>query len=187
MTDFPYVSLGKTAEGLFRLEAAPSEEGLPVEFLSRRLTFIKQAILHLIQQMRERRVLSDKTLERLNEEQCTLSTKRFELPSFGLGYNTDLDKIRLEIDREIERLEIEKFKETTAYWKDLAQLKRDLIDYVREYHTLVEKLEVLTGKEYPRPSFDELLALVDKTHQKETADTETSPSAFQLAQLRRIP
>ncbi|MBI3098536.1 MAG: hypothetical protein HYY93_09895 [Planctomycetes bacterium] len=175
------------AGGAFPLPRPTETDGMPVEVLLDRASFLRDTILHLVAQVRARRRIRDGNLRRIDIEQCETHGRLFQLPGGFVGTNKDVDGLRAQLETDHQRLELEKSREEAAGWKDIASLNRDLIEYVQEFRSLAEKLEILMGRPFPRPTFDTLLAEEPENDSTPSLKEASPPSEFQLRQLRRIP
>lgn len=169
------------------IEAAPIDTDVPADILAAREQFLKEAILHILRQIRQRRRIRDANLERIDREECRILSELRQMPQSVPGYNKDHDRLRTQLEAEHERLELEKGREAAGYWKDVSTLQADLLTWIREHRSLVEKLETLTGHQYQRFKIEDLLKSVEGANEPQPAEGDHIAEPWQIEQLRRLP
>jgi hypothetical protein len=81
----------------------------------------------------EREALRDRSLEAIDQAMCAQKELLYQSAPHGSSTFTIGDpKRRAQIERELSALEAEKRKETTAAWKDVATLQKELRELLRE-------------------------------------------------------
>jgi len=108
------------------------------------------SILHLISQMRERRVIKKRNLERIDYDADKFKTELAQIEDLCLYneiFNLDNRKTKLNLDGKITGLEKEKRAEETSCWRDLTQLRKELTDLIKEYKIASRKKELITNPE----------------------------------------
>jgi len=110
----------------------------------------KFSILHLISQMRERRVIKKRNLERIDYDADKFKTELAQTEDLCLYneiFNLDNRKTKINLDGKITGLEKEKRAEETSCWRDLTQLRKELADLIKEYKIASRKKELIANPE----------------------------------------
>lgn len=169
------------------LDRIPAPADMPLGIMMDRANFFREAILFVVDQVRQRRRLRDESLARMDDLGCNVRNRILELPSTFPGTNREVDQLRLSLETEGERLELERGREASGFWKDVAQIQFDLVKLCGEYRTLIEKIEILTGRPFERPSIQELLRYAHEDMPTAATPPPAPPTELQLRQLRRVP
>ena len=116
------------AEGLNRLD--------PLEMLmAGKLRIIEAAIEQITDEIENRENLQRVLLETIDNAICDQKEALYQVAPHGSSPFTVGDsKRRASIEKELAALESEKRKETCSAWKDIASLKRELRELLREHN-----------------------------------------------------
>ena len=108
----------------------------PLEaFIQGKLRILEAAIAQVLKEIEERELLRDVTLDGIDNQMCELKTALMAVAPWGDSPSTLGDpRRRASLEKEIAALVAEQRHETTATWKDIASLKSELRELVREYH-----------------------------------------------------
>ena len=108
----------------------------PLEaFIQGKLRILEAAIAQVLKEIEERELLRDVTLDGIDKQMCELNTALMAVAPWGDSPSTLGDpRRRGSLEKEIAALVAEQRHETTATWKDIASLKSELRELVREYH-----------------------------------------------------
>lgn len=100
-----------------------------------KLRIIEAAIEQITNEVEDRENLQKVLLETIDNEICDQKEALYQVAPHGSSPFTVGDsKRRASIERELAALEAEKRKETCSTWKDIANLKRELRDLLREHN-----------------------------------------------------
>lgn len=108
----------------------------------------KFLILHLISQIREREIIKERNLESIDYDMGKFRTHLMQLEEIRLYHEIfDLERRRTKISlgEKIAGLEKEKRAEETSCWRDLTQLRKELMDSIKEYKTSSRKKELIVS------------------------------------------
>ena len=107
----------------------------PLErFVVGKLRILEAAIEEVTREIEERRKLRDATLQVIDKALCEQKELLYQVAPHGSSPFTVGDsKRRSGIEGELSALEAEKRRETTAAWKDTANLKKELRELLREH------------------------------------------------------
>ena len=107
----------------------------PLErFVVGKLRILEAAIEELTKEIEEREKLRDTTLHVIDRTLCEQKELLYQVAPYGSSPFTVGDsKRRCGIEKELSTLEAEKRRETTAAWKDTANLKKELRELLREH------------------------------------------------------
>ena len=108
----------------------------PLEaFVQGKLRILEAAIAQVLKEIEERELLRDVTLDDIDNQMCELKTALMAVAPWGNTPSALGDpRRRASLEKDIAALVAEKRHETTATWKDIASLKSELRELVREYH-----------------------------------------------------
>jgi len=108
----------------------------------------KFSILHLISRVRERQTIKKRNLEKIDYDVDKFKTELAQIEDLRI-YNEifDLDnkKTRIGLTQKISGLKKEKRAEETSCWRDLTQLRKELMDLIKEYRTASRKKELISS------------------------------------------
>jgi hypothetical protein len=110
----------------------------------------KFSIVNLISQMRERRVIKKRNLERIDYDTDRFKTELAQIEDLCLYneiFNLDNRKTKINLDGKIAGLKKEKRAEETSCWRDLTQLRKELTDLIKEYRIASRKKELIANPE----------------------------------------
>jgi len=108
----------------------------PLEaFVQGKLRILEAAIAQVLKEIEQRELLRDVMLDAIDNQMCELTTSLMAVAPWGDSPSTVGDpRRRAALEKEISALDAEKRHETTATWKDIANLKKELRELLREYH-----------------------------------------------------
>ena len=113
-------------------------------FLSGKLRIIEHTIRQITDEITKRELLQEITLDAIDNEMCRLRTALFATAPYGDSPFTLGDpRRRAALEKEIASLQAEKRSEETAAWKDIAGLKKELREVLREYLEERRKQQVM--------------------------------------------
>lgn len=147
-----YLPMGakpKPAEGLEkRLEADTSgrskaDRGFLEEILSDKAEFLKQILGQIDQQITDREMIKESIARKIDKGICYLRTKLYELDTWQLGKNRNIDTRRAQLDKELEALEAQKRDEARECWRDVALLKKEHREFSKEYRNALRRVKVI--------------------------------------------
>lgn len=103
-------------------------------FVSGKLRIIEHAIQQITDEIQKRELLQDVMIDAIDNQMCELKTALMAVAPWGDAPSTIGDpRRRASLEKEIASLDAEKRRETTAAWKDIAGLKKELREVFREY------------------------------------------------------
>lgn len=111
----------------------------------------KFSILQLISQIRERQYIKRRNLEKINYGLDNFKSQFVQVEDLCLYnemLNLDNRKTRINLTQKIAGLEKEKRAEETSCWHDLGQLRKELIDLIKEYKLSSRKKELMENARY---------------------------------------
>jgi hypothetical protein len=108
---------------------------------------LKSTITELLSEITQRELINNNISDKIDQEIFDQENNLQILRQKGFGYAFDnlLTRQRLEsqLEDSIQDLEQEKRKERVECWRDLMNLKKDLLSAFREYWNLVKRRELL--------------------------------------------
>ena len=141
--------LSKINEFLDAWKYEPGSDLIDVLFTNR-LNVTKFSILHLISQMRERQHAKKRNLKRIDYDVSKFNTHLAQTEDQCL-YNEILDldnrKTKISLAQKIAGLEKDRRSEEISCWRDLTQLRKELIDLIKECKTESRKKELITSSQ----------------------------------------
>lgn len=108
----------------------------------------KFSILHLISQMRERQNIKKRNLKRIEYDIDKFNTHLAQIEDLCL-YNEILEldnrKTKISLAQKTAGLKKDKRAEETSCWRDLTQLRKELMDLIKEYRAASRKKELIAN------------------------------------------
>lgn len=103
-------------------------------FLADKIRIVEASIRQVVEELDERQKLQESTIAAIDKESCVFKERLFQVAPHGSSPFTVGDsRRRASIESEIAALEKEKRHEKTAAFKDVASLKKELRELIREY------------------------------------------------------
>lgn len=122
-------------------ESTPDPLG---KFVAGKLAILNAAIEQVATEVEEREKLRDRTLHDIDKAICEQKELLYQVAPHGSSPFTIGDsKRRSSIEKELSTLEAEQRRETTAAWKDIANLKKELRALLREEAEEKRRQEVI--------------------------------------------
>lgn len=117
----------------------------PIEgFVRDKLIIIEAAINQVLGEIEQREQLLTELLEDIDAQICIQKEMFFRIAPYGSSAITEGDpKRRVAIEGMLASLETEKRREQASAWKDIASLKRELRELLREYNEEKRKQRVI--------------------------------------------
>ena len=119
------------------------DKGFLKEILTDKISFLKQIIDEIDTQIKDREVLKDTIFDKIDRGICYLQTKLYEIESWGIGRNRNVDARRSQIEKELEALKNQKRNETRESWRDTALLKKEHREFFHEYRNALRRVKVI--------------------------------------------
>ena len=117
------------------------------QIISDKTKILKSTITELLSEITQRELINNNISDKIDQEIFDQENNLQILRQKGFGYAFDnlLTRQRLEsqLEDSIQDLEQEKRKERVECWRDLMNLKKDLLSAFREYWNLVKRRELL--------------------------------------------
>lgn len=115
-----------------------------------RVNCTKFSILGLISQIRERQHIKRRNLERIDYDMDKFKTHLDQIEELCL-YNEIFDfdrrKTKISLGGKIAGLKKDKRAEEISCWRDLTELRKELLDLIKEYKTASRKKELVASSE----------------------------------------
>ena len=128
-----------------------SKNSLLEQIISDKTKILKSTITELLSEITQRESINSDISDKIDQEIFDQENNLQILRQKGFGYVFDnlLIRQRLEsqLEDSIQDLEQEKRKERVECWRDLMNLKKDLLSSFREYWNLVKRRELLEIKD----------------------------------------
>ena len=117
----------------------------PIEaMLSGRARIIEASIGQVLKEIADRETLATKLIEDIDREMCILKGFLYEVAPHGSSPLTVGDpRRRAALEKEIATLEAEKRREEGSCWKDVASLRKEMRELVREFLEEKRKQQVM--------------------------------------------
>ena len=113
------------------------------EILTDKVKFFKQILGEIDSQVKDREQLKTIIIKKLDERMCMLTTKTYEVDSWGLGNNKEMDSRRSKLESEIEALAKQKTEEEQQSWKDIALLKQEHRQFSQQYRNALRRVKII--------------------------------------------
>ena len=119
------------------------DHGLLKEILTDKIGFLTQILKEIDGQIKDRANLKDVILYKLDKGICYLRTKIYEIETWGLGKNRNIDTRRAQIEKELEDLKAQKRDENRESWRDTAILRKEHREFYHEYRSALKRVKVI--------------------------------------------
>lgn len=142
----PYTpSLSKPSDSYGVLDSSETIDALSTEFeldkqqspidlfMGRKKRFAAKSVQEILELIYERQDIKLTMEQGIDNDRCNLGTQLLEIGDWQTGANSQLDKTRNQIERNIMALDQEKRREETACWRDVIRLKGELREAMREF------------------------------------------------------
>jgi len=130
------------------LETPPSSDPLDCFFSGKR-DFIARSVEDILGMIYERESLKYENIEKIDYDFCKVHSRLFPLEYWETGMHSEIDKTRTNIEKELVNLEREKRMEEVASWRDIARLRTDLREVMREFTQQKSREALLSGVKTP--------------------------------------
>jgi len=127
--------------------ARPPEEMRAIEpfdvYFSEKLSSLKDTIDQISEEMTTRHEFAGRFLYQIDYQirECAFSLAEFN--SWGVGYNTGVDKKRNHLERMLNDLRKERRAAELRCWEDVVALRKDMREALAEYKEIVRRGEML--------------------------------------------
>jgi len=127
---------------------APTQGGFLTDIITDKISFLRQILNEIDTQINNRETLKDSIVHKIDTGICYLRTKLYEIESWELGRNRNIDSRRSNIEQELEALENQKRDETRQSWRDIALLKKEHRQFFHEYRNALRRVKVILPDEF---------------------------------------
>ena len=145
--------LSKINEFLDAQKYKPGSDLIDILFTDK-VNSTKFSVLNLISQIRERQHIKRRNLERIDYDVDKFKTHLAQIEDLCL-YNETFDfdrrKTKISLGGKIAGLKKDKRGEEIACWRDLTELRKELLDLTKEYKAASRKRELVAS---PEPEYD---------------------------------
>ncbi|NUM55791.1 MAG: hypothetical protein HUU46_19290 [Candidatus Hydrogenedentes bacterium] len=114
------------------LAVKPSQDPLDTFFSAKR-TFLGKSVEDILGSIYERISLKYENLHQLEYQSIRLGTRLLELNNCNWGMNPQIERVRINLEREILSTDTEKRNEEVECWRDVTRLKTELREVLREF------------------------------------------------------
>ena len=111
---------------------SPSTDPVEAIFGAKR-RFISRSVEDVLGLIYEREQIKYDLFSRIDQESCTTNERLLELETWRAGTNSNADKVRNAVERQLAALEQEKRAEEVACWRDITRLHTDLREMMGEW------------------------------------------------------
>ena len=123
---------------------ARKESGLDA-ILGERARLLGELVAEVRTQRQERDQLSRRVTRHIWEEYLERRAELLPLRAVPLRFDRSLDARRASLDDRLDRLRVQARQEAIDRWRDVAVLRREEREWVRQHRDLVERLSLLGG------------------------------------------
>ena len=116
------------------------------QFLSHKRRFLAQSVEDILGLIYEREQLKYDNHQKIDFDSTKIGTRLFEVDYWRAGSNPNIDKVRSNLERELFAMEKEKRMEEVACWRDIARLRTDLREVMREVSQETRRTNLLSGE-----------------------------------------
>lgn len=114
------------------------------DILEDKVVFFKQVLDDIDNQMKDRMILKESILHKVDERLCKLKSKIYEIETWGLGRNRSIDSRRDKLEKEIEALAKQKSEEHRESWRDVALLRKEHRQFSQQYRNAARKTGLIS-------------------------------------------
>ncbi|MHC4506847.1 MAG: hypothetical protein ACYTFI_26455 [Planctomycetota bacterium] len=118
------------------------------DILKDKVATTRMKVEGLLAQIEQRKDLSKYTHHAIGEDICECDTKLMGLENIPLNYSKEANKLRSSLYQQSLALEQEKRREYLNYWRDLVQLRNDLVDAIADYRETSRRDSRCRGDSY---------------------------------------
>ena len=111
--------------------------------LEDKLQFLRESIEEVQTQLQKRQQQKQEFISALEQKICEMQTDIYELDQLGHIRNNQLSRRRLNMDKDIKRLEMEIRQQELAYWRDVTELQKELRQLRREYRAVRQSVNAV--------------------------------------------
>ena len=87
--------------------------------------------------------LSGSVLVEIERQYCYLKTKLYELDTWGIGVNRNVESRRSKLEMQLDKLNQETRQERVQAWKDVEDLRKESRIWFKQYSDLVQRLRIV--------------------------------------------
>lgn len=95
--------------------------------------------------------LSASVLVEIERQYCYLKTKLYELDTWGLGVNRNVDSRRSKLEMQLDKLNQETRQERVQAWQNVEDLRKEWRIWFKQYCDLVQRLRIVGVKFKAQP------------------------------------
>jgi hypothetical protein len=156
VTGAPYDSWnsndGRNPESAAHLDALIEEsekrdkkDPVDVYFLGKR-RFLSDSIADILGLIYGREHLKDENLRKIDYDSILTKERLFQIDYWRAGWNPNVDRLRMNLERELIGFGREKRLEEVACWRDVCRLKSELREVSREFAVEKRRQSLLSGE-----------------------------------------
>jgi len=117
-------------------------------FLSAKREFWATSVEDILGRISEREHIRRENIYQVDYESCQMRTRLYQLDHWRRGFDPQVERIQVQIEREMSSLEREKRFEEVACWRDVTRLSGELREALREL-SLEERKAALVEEQGP--------------------------------------
>ena len=133
------------------MHASPEILLAPSNWDSRKLRDKTRTFVEILRQIedetRVRKALFVKVVLDIYKQYSYLKTKLFELYYWGIGQSRSVEGRRSALEQQLDALNLEKRNQQVLCWQDVAQLRRELRTWFKQYRDLVQRVRIISGSQ----------------------------------------
>ena len=130
-----------------RVKPVPASDEILKEILTGKVKFLKQLLNEIDTQIRARDSLKETILNKIDNRLCKLKSKTYDIESWGIGNNKNIDSRRSQLEKEIEALVKQKSDEERENWRDVALLRKEHRQFSQQYLNAMRRVKIITGQQ----------------------------------------
>ena len=132
------------------LEARSSRSHDPLtQILTQKVQCLVDILASIESEAAGRHLLSTLVLDEISKNYRYLKTKLYELDTWGLGINRNIEARRSKLEAELDKLNQETREERVRMWQDIAVLKKEQRTWLKQYSDLLQRVQlVLKGSRF---------------------------------------
>ena len=115
--------------------------------LEDKLQFLKECIEQVEDQLTERQKQKQDFISELEQKICEVQSDIYDLDQLGHIQNNQLSKRRINMDKEIKRLEMEIRQQELEYWRDVTELQKELRQLRKEYRAVRQSVNAICSEQ----------------------------------------